>query len=255
MMRKRRLCAAGLLVWSLAICGQAEATQSVRLKVAFAPNRPNASTTIHFAFHVTASAGMVPSPVTAVALDLPPGMGLGLTTLGEAICSSRVLEAKGPQGCSPNAVMGLGHAVIELPVGNEIVRSAAAVKIFMGNPVDRHTVMLFDAVSVRPVSAEILFPGQLVQDTGRPGASLDTLIPAIPTWPEGADASVVTMQSTLGPEHLTYYHRVHDRRMPYHPVGMAVPGRCPHRGFRFVIHLGFQDGTRASAVSHVRCHR
>ncbi len=121
--------------------------------------------------------------------------------------------------------------------------------------IDRHTVMLFDAVSVRPVSTEILFPGQLVQNSSGAGASLDTLIPAIPSWPEGAYASVVTMQSTLGPEHLTYFHRVHGVRTPYRPVGMAVPGVCPRRGYRFVVHVGFLDGSSATAASHVPCHR
>jgi hypothetical protein len=254
-MHKRRLLAASLLIGCLCVCGQAEARQTVRLKVAFSPNRPSASTTIHFGFRVVTADGEVPSPVTAIALELPPGMGLGLMTLGESICTSRVLEAEGLSGCSPNAVMGLGHALIELPVGSEKVRSTAAVKIFMGTPVHQHTVMLFDAISVRPVSTEILFPGQLVQNSGGPGASLDTLIPAIPTWPEGADASVVTMQSTLGPEHLTYFHRVHGVRMPYHPVGMAVPAVCPRGGYRFVLHLGFLDGSSAAAVGHVPCRR
>jgi hypothetical protein len=252
-MHKIRLVAAILLVGCLWACGQAEAAKIVKLKVSFSPDRPNASTTIHFGFHVASPADVVPSPVTAIALELPPGMGLGLTTLGEAICPTGVLETKGPRGCSPNAVMGLGTAQIELPVGSEIVRSSATLKIFMGTPVERHTVMIFDAVSVRPVSAELLFPGRLVQ--GDPYASLDTLIPAIPTWPEGADASVVTMQSTLGPEHLTYFHRVRGKQTSYRPVGMAVPGVCPRGGYRFVIHVGFQNGTTAAAISHVPCHR
>jgi hypothetical protein len=254
-MRKTLRLAAGLLIGCLSACGQADAAQTVKLHVRFSPNRPNASTTIHFGFHVAAADGGVPSPVTGVALALPTGMGLGLMTLGEAICTSRVLETDGPSGCPPNAVMGVGQALIELPVGNEKVRNTAALKIFMGTPIDRHTVMLFDAVSVRPVSTEILFPGQLVQNPSGSGASLDTLIPAIPSWPEGAYASVVTMQSTLGPEHLTYFHRVHGVRTPYRPVGMAVPGVCPRRGYRFVVHVGFLDGSSATAVSHVPCHR
>jgi hypothetical protein len=253
-MLSRRRIAIILLIGCLWPCGQAAAAKIVKLKVSFSPDRPNASTTIHFGFRVASATGVVPSPVTSIALELPPGMGLGLTSLGEAICPSAVLETKGPLGCSPNAVMGLGSAQIELPVGSEIVRSAATLKIFMGTPVDHHTVMVFDAISVRPVSAEILFPGQLVQNPGE-HASLDTLIPTIPTWPEGADASVVTMQSTLGPEHLTYYHRVHGKRVSYHPVGMAVPAVCPQGGYPFVVHVAFQDGATAAAASHVPCRR
>jgi hypothetical protein len=254
-MRTRRLFTASLLIGCLCACGQAEARPSIKLKVAFSPNRPNVSTTIKFGFRVVAADGGIPPPVTTVALELPPGMGLGFMSLGESICPSRVLEAEGPRGCSPNAVMGLGHALIDLPVGGEIVHSAAGLKIFMGTPVDRHTVMLFDAISVWPVSAEILFPGQLIQDSDGSGASLDTLIPVIPTWPGGADASVVTVQSTLGPEHLTYFHRVHGVSVPYHPVGMAVPSVCPRGGYRFVLHVGFLNGSSAVAVGHVPCRR
>jgi len=85
-MRKTRLLALGLVIGCLSACGQADAAQSVKLHVRFSPNRPNASTTIHFGFHVVATDGRVPSPVTAVALALPTGMGLGLMTLGERLC-------------------------------------------------------------------------------------------------------------------------------------------------------------------------
>lgn len=252
-MRPKRILSATAMIMSLTLASPALATVGVKLKVDFTPNRPNASTTIHFGFTVNTPRGAVPSPVTAIALQLPVGMGLGLTTLGEEVCTPSRLEARGPAGCSQNALMGLGRALIELPVGTQIVRSTAAVKIFMGPPVRHHTVMLFDVISVTPVSAEILFPGELVPDMGGLGASLDTLVPVIASWPEGADASVVRMQSSLGPEHLTYYRRVHGHRVAYRPIGMAVPASCPRVGYRFVIKLVFADETSAQAVSDVPC--
>lgn len=251
----RNLALAGAAVFCcLALSDLAHANQSVKLDVKFTPNHPNASTTIHFSFAVGAPHNAVPVPVTGLALELPVGMGLGLMTLGEAVCKQHVLEVRGPNGCSPNAVMGVGNAVIELPVESQMVHTEAALKVFMGTPMHDHTVMLFDAVSVTPVSGEVLFPGELVPVHGGLGASLETLIPNIPTWPGGADATVTKMESTLGPEHLTYYRHVHGKRVGYRPIGMTVPAVCPHKGYRFSIRVGFADGTSASATSRVPCH-
>lgn len=252
-MRMKGIFSTTVVILSLALASPALATVGVKLKVGFTPNRPNASTTIHFGFTITTPRAVVPPPVTAIALQLPVGMGLGLTTLGEEVCTMRTLEARGPAGCSQNALMGRGHALIELPVGTQVVRSTATVEIFMGPPIRHHTVMLFDVLSVTPVSAEIPFPGELVPDMGGLGASLDTLVPVIASWPEGADASVVRMQSTLGPEHLTYYRRVHGHRVAYRPIGMAVPASCPGLGYRFVVKLVFADETSAQAASNVPC--
>jgi hypothetical protein len=242
----------GLLVGmtSVAIAGH-----SVRLSVAFSPNRPNASTTIHFGYQLSTDDGTVPSPVTAIDLELPKGMGLGLTTLGEAICSPTILENSGSAECPANALMGRGHAVIELPVGNEIVRNNADVSIYMGPPVDRHTDMLFYAHSVTPVSAKVVFQGLLLPSEGGIGASLNTEVPPISTWPEGAYATIVRMQSTLGPEHVTYFRYVHGKRVGYQPIGMAVPAVCPRGGYRFALNLSFADGSRGTAMRYVPCHR
>lgn len=246
------LLSAAALCWFV-WCGAALAAQTVKLTVGFTPNRPNASTTIHFGYAVVAPHGAVPTPVTDVALELPVGMGLGLMTLGEDVCRPLILEAQGFGACPPNALMGRGHAVIALPVGKDTLHVAASVKIFMGVPRHNHTVILFNLASTTPVWAEGFFPSELIPVNRGLSASLETLIPIIPTWPGGLDATLVEMNSTLGPEHLTYYRYVHGKRVGYHPVGMAVPAVCPHGGYRFVVHVSFEDGTRSSATSRVPC--
>jgi hypothetical protein len=65
--------------------------------------------------------------------------------------------------------------------------------------------------------------------------------------------SIVSVQSTIGPNHLTYYKHVHGRRVPFHPVGIAVPERCPSGGFPFTASFVFQDGSTAEAATVIPC--
>lgn len=250
--RRTRVLALSL---TIGVCwtGPARAEQLVKLSAAFSPDRPGSATTIHLGFKITSSNGEVPSPLTGLDIALPAGMGLGKTTLGEATCTAAILERRGPAGCPPNSLMGRGHALVELPLGPEVIRNEADISVFMAHAVNRHTTMLFYAESQAPVSAEITFQGQLLPDARRLGAHLDTPIPIIPTLPEARDAALVDMDTTLGPEHLTYYTRARGRRVGYRPVGMAVPPVCPRGGYPFSSTLSFQDATTAQAKSSVAC--
>ncbi len=225
----------------------------MRLSAAFSPNLPGGATTIHLGLEITSSDGGVPAPLTGLDIALPVGMGLGRTTLGEVACTAAVLERRGPAGCPSNSVMGRGNAVVELPLGPEVIRSEAKITVFMARAVNRHTTMLLYAESRAPVAAEIIFQGQLLPDARRLGAHLDTPIQVIPTLPEARDAALVEMDTTLGPEGLTYYTRARGRRVGYSPVGMAVPAVCPRGGYPFSSSLSFQDGTTARARASVAC--
>lgn len=231
----------------------AEVGPFVRLRTAFSPNRPNASTTVHFGFSVTSPFGRVPPPLASVSVRLPAGMGLGLTNLGEAVCLASVLERGGMDACPSKSLMGVGHAVAELMVGDEILSGPLDVRLFMGARVHEHTGLLFDVVSMTPIEAQFIFQGELGAEPGSTNTGIKTVMPLIPTWPEGPTVSVVNMESTLGPEHITYYSHRYGRQVAYHPTGMAVPARCPAGGFRFAASFLFQNGTRTTASSTVPC--
>jgi hypothetical protein len=229
----------------------AEASNTVRIKARFSPNKLGASTSVLMTTDIGTTAGTVPSPVTSLDISLPQGVGLGNTTLGEALCSIKTLEFIGPSGCSPNSRMGFGHATVALPIGPEPVEDAAKISIFMGPPVNHHTSLLFYADSVSPVSAQLVFPGQLTE-TERHGHIL-TDIPLTPTLPAAPDASVVHMQTSLGPAHLTYYTHVHGKIVGYKPVGLAEPESCPRGGFPFVATYKFQDGSTVITSTVAPC--
>jgi hypothetical protein len=65
--------------------------------------------------------------------------------------------------------------------------------------------------------------------------------------------SIVSVQTTIGPSHLTYYKHVHGRRVAFRPRGVSVPERCPHGGFPFAAEFTFQDGSTATGVTTVPC--
>jgi hypothetical protein len=238
----------------LMICGlassHAEASQTVKLRVGFTPNHLGKSTTILVGFSIGTTSGRLPSPLTNFDLSLPRGMGFGTTTLGEQVCHPRQLEERGPPGCPPNSVMGRGEALVEVP---PVVKEEVSIEIFMGPATDHHTSLLFYADGKSPISAQLIFPGVLLANSGPFGAHLNTAIPVVPSVPEGPDVAVVRMQSGLGPRNLTYYRYLHGRRISYHPIGLAVPEKCPRGGFPFSAEFTFQDGTSASSSNTVPC--
>jgi hypothetical protein len=231
------------------------ASQVVTLRASFSPDRLGVSTTIHFGFTISSTTGGIPLPVTDVQIDLPAGMGLGTTDLGEETCDPTMLFTFGPDGCSPNSRMGLGNASVAIPVGPQSPKFYAAVAVYMGVPKKRHTTMIIYAETPTPVYGQFVFPSELLPTTGAYGAELNTAMPLIPTWPEGPPAVIVHMETTLGPSHLTYYTHRRGKLVPYSPEGMAVPEHCPVGGFPFRATYHFDDGSTTSATTSVPCPR
>jgi hypothetical protein len=256
---KKRLLAA-VVVASLALAvvlaGVAGAAQTVRLRVGFAPDRPGARTTIHFGFTIDGPGGSPPSPLTSVNLHLPAHLGLVGTTLGLASCDPEALLLGGPRACPTNSRVGYGLANAEVPYGPEIVKEEnVSVNAYYGAIEHGRITVIFFAEGWEPVYAAAVFPGELTEETGRYSGSLHTTIPLIPSVPEGPDVSVSSFSSTLGPQHLTYYHHRHGRLVPFHPRGVAVPRHCPPGGYPFAADFSFQDGTRVTAHSAAPCPR
>jgi hypothetical protein len=228
----------------------------VTLSASFKPDRLGARTTIEFGFQVRSTIPRrAPSPVTDVVLHLPAGMGLATSTLGLANCEPAALIAGGVNGCSANARIGFGSAVVAVPAENEPVEEEGSLTALVGPPNSEHLEVLFYAEGRSPVFAQLVFPGRLLDDDPPFGGLLNTVIPPIPTWPGGPNVAVTRMTSTIGPRGLTYYRHVHGKIVPFHPRGIAVPKHCPRRGFPFRVDIAFMDGTRQSATSAVRCPR
>jgi hypothetical protein len=236
-----------------ALPASASAAETATLHTSFSPDKLGASTTIGFGFQIADTNGGLPSPLTSISLHLPPGIDYVTTTLGLAICQPAELLARGLSGCSPNSRLGYGSALVEVPFGTGAGHEIPEVQALMGPPHDGNIVVLFYANGQAPVSAQIIFQGELVSGSETLGGSLDTAVPLIPSVPNGPPVSILSVQSTIGPSHLTYYTHSHGKTVAFQPQGVSVPQHCPAGGFQFSATFGFADGTSAIAKSVVPC--
>jgi hypothetical protein len=260
-MRRRRARAATLTAALTAICAALSAgpalaageQEQASLRASFTPDRLGASTTIEFGFHLQTATGLAPPPLTSVILHMPAGMNYTLTTLGLSICRPASLLARGLAGCPPNSRVGSGGALVEVPFGTGSGHELPEIQAVIGPSHEGNMVVLFYANGQFPVSAQLVFAGEVLPDHGAFGSQLATAVPLIPSVPNGPDVSIVDVHATIGPAGLTYYHHVHGRLRPFHPLGIGVPERCPRGGFPFSAVFVFQDGSTAGASTAVPC--
>jgi hypothetical protein len=251
--RGGRLLALLLAIFLLAACAVASAGQSVNLQVALRPEHLGAGTTMDFRFEIVTPPGRVPPPLTSVEFRYPANFGLLTSGLGLATCTTTTLEELGPEGCPAEAQMGFGSAVVEIPVGPEIVRETGYLTAWMAPPQDGHIALSFYAEGNTPILAQLIFPG-LVLDAAQPfGGRLHTHIPIIPSLPEAPNAAVVRLRATIGPLDVTYYRHAGGRTLGYQPNGILLPKTCPHGGFPFEAAFSFLDGSRSAAHTRIAC--
>jgi hypothetical protein len=254
MSRRRSLAALSVALVCALAPGVAQAvTERASLHASFSPNRLAAPTTISFGFHLETSEGTAPPPLTSLDLRIPAGMNYTRTTLGLSICRPSALLAKGLAGCPSNSRLGYGSALVEVPFGVGNGHEIPEVQAVAGPSSAGNLVVLFYANGLFPVSAQLTFSGEVLPDSGAFGSQLQTKVPLVASVPGGPDVSIVNVQSTIGPAHLTYYKHVHGRLVAFRPRGVAVPERCPRGGFPFAANFGFQDGSGASASTTVPC--
>jgi hypothetical protein len=245
-----------LVLVLLCLVGPATAravSERASLHASFAPNRLGAPTTITFGFQLATTEGAAPPPLVGLNLRMPAGMNYATTTLGLAICEPAALLARGLAGCSPNARLGYGRAYVEVPFGVGAGHEIPELQALAGPSPHGNLVVLFYANGLFPVAAQLTFAGEVLPDSGAFGSRLTTTIPLVTSVPGGPDVSILKVTSTIGPSHLTYYKRVHGRRVAFHPRGVSVPERCPRGGFPFAAEFTFQDASRTSAETAVPC--
>jgi hypothetical protein len=254
---KHRVRRTALAALALLICGclpaAAQASETVALHTSFRPDKLGASTTIGFGFTIASTTGGLPSPLTHLDLSMPRDMNYITSSLGLATCEPALLVEKGLSACPANSQLGYGSAYVEVPFGQSAGREIPNIEALMGPPHNGNVVVLFYANGLAPVYAQIVFQGELVSGSGTFGESLDAAVPLIPSVTNGPPVSIVNVNSTIGPEHLTYYKYVHGKKVGYHPQGVDVPESCPPGGFQFFATFGFLDGSTVTAKSTVPC--
>ena len=235
------------LVLCAALPGTALGATTTTMSAAFAPDRLGAAATVSFGFQIAAG-DQAPALLTGMDFRYPVNLGIATSGLGVAACPPARLEAYGPAACPANSRMGYGSALVEIPIGPELVRETARVVLLAGPSPDGYLHLLVSATGRSPVIARIVLSTRLL-----PGR-LQLAVPPIPSLPEAPYVSVTEMHITLG-GNLTYYETVRRRSIPYHPAGIGLPDTCPRGGFRFTSTLAFLDGESASTRTVVACPR
>jgi hypothetical protein len=113
------------------IAAAPEATSAV-LTSTLSPSRPGARGALTLAVQYTGGEDGVPSPVHRSVLSLPAGLTLEVPSLRS--CSAARLEARGPNGCPPQSLIGHGHALAKALAGSNVIEEQVALWAFIGPP-------------------------------------------------------------------------------------------------------------------------
>jgi hypothetical protein len=149
--------------------------------------------------------------------------------------------------------MGYGSVLAEVPFGPEILREKSRTTVFMAPIENQKFKLFFYANGESPVAVNLVFPGAVLPAAPPYGGTLDTSLPLVPTLPEGPDAAIVKLTSTIGPAGITYYEYSRGRFIPYHPSGILLPRDCPSHGFQFAASFEFADSTSTTSTATVPC--
>ncbi len=229
------------------------ASERIGIHAGFVPYRLGASTTIAFGFQIESPKHTVPQPLIGIDLALPQGLSTGPTKLGIQSCSESTIFDDGIFGCPPDSLVGRGTAIATVPIGPEVIHEQVRIALASTASRSGHLEILYGAEGLSPVFAVLTFRGEVLEGKPPYGEEISTFIPPIETLPEAPYASVIAMRSTIGPQHLTYYKRVHGRRVAYRPRGVQLPRRCPRKGFRFAATFTFLDEATKTLHATVPC--
>ncbi len=253
-MRRIALLAVAALLCACPLAAAHAAGQSARLRVGFTPERLGHTTSLSFDVRISAPAGGIPPPLTAMSISYPSSIGLAVSGLGLVGCPMQALEALGPDACPADSRMGHGSALAEIAVGPATLRETAEIAILRSPNSQEHIALLLYATAGTPVFAELPIPATLAPTASPALESINIDVPLVPSLPGAPDVSIVALHASIGPRGLTYYEHAHGRTIPYHPQGILLPHKCPRGGFRFTANLTFLDKTRAKARTSVPCN-
>ncbi len=155
----------------LACCvlpASAGAAETATLHTSFSPDKLGASTTIGFGFQIADTNRWPALPADEPQPAPAAGHRLRHDDAGPRDLPARELLARGLAGCSPNSRLGYGSALVEVPFGTGAGHEIPEIQALMGPPHDGNIVVLFYANGQAPVSAQIVFQGELDLRLGNP---------------------------------------------------------------------------------------
>jgi hypothetical protein len=226
------------------VSAQAQTETSASIRPSLLPDRLGASTVLTLAFRFAGGAEGVPAPLRGMVVHLPAGLSINLHSA--KTCPPARLRSRGAGGCSSQALVGRGHALMRVHAGSLAVPEETAISIFRGpNRGARQTLEIFSQGST-PLDESTTATGVLSPDSGRFGSKLTVTVPAIPTLVLEPDASFTSLSLTIGG--IGRAPRAHAAA-----GAITVPRTCPSAGFPFMAELAFAGAAGTSAAGVVAC--
>lgn len=200
---------------------------------------------------VIGSTSPIPSPITHVNVLGPAGLTLNLE--GSGTCSAVTLESAGPKSCPANSKAGSGGGEGAYEIGHEVIKEPFTLEFFLTDNKPGHVQMAIYLEGTSPVSIEIVFTAEVIQEPKPYGLGFSLNVPLIKVLPEASDASAVSSFITLGAKNVTYYKTVHGKRKLERVKGIIAPKTCPRGGWPVATEFSFQDGTTVMAKHTIAC--
>lgn len=238
----------------LVLASSSSAAPHVTLHASFSPDRAGASTTIHYGFTISE-----PAPLRSMQLRLPAGMGFATSSLGLAECTTTPLLEDGVEGCSPNAQIGFGNGLAEVPFierGRErMLKEPLSVTELLGPPEQAGLDVLVYVEGIYPVVVERILTARLRPGPRPFGATLTITAPAMRAWDEGPYVGITRFTSTIGPHGLRYVREEHGHKIVFQPRGLTVPAKCPAHGYLIEARFTWWNAPAVAARRHISCPR
>jgi hypothetical protein len=184
-----------------------------------------------------------PPPLRRSVLRLPAGLGVEIPHLRS--CEPERLRLLGARGCPAQSRLGVGRALVRVPLGSQLLGESISLWVFLGPLHNLQPTFEMLAQGYTPFDERLVLSGTVLPDNPPYGEDILLSIPAIPTLPLEPDASIASMSLTIG----------FSRRSARESNTTIEPTRCPPGGFPFAGELTYADGSTQDVSTTTPCPR
>ncbi len=211
------------------------------IAASFHPDRLGATGALTVTIDPSAGALAEAPPLRRMVLRLPAGLGVEVPHLHS--CDPHRLQLLGAHGCSAQSRLGVGRALVQAPLGSQLLGESLSLWVFLGPLRNLQPTFELLAQGYTPFDERSVLSGTVLPDEPPYGEDLLLSAPAISTLPLEPDASIASMSLTIGSS----------GRSARGSNTTVEPTRCPAGGFPFAAELTYADGSTQDASTAAPC--
>jgi hypothetical protein len=219
------------------------ASGTARISASFNPDRLSARGALTVTIDFPVGAAGDPAPLRRSVLRLPAGLGVQIPHLRS--CAPGRLHLLGKRGCPAQSRLGVGRALAQAQLGSSVLAESVSLWVFLGPLRNLQPTFEVLAQGYTPFDERVVLSGTVLPDDPPYGEDLVLSVPAIPTLPLEAEASIVSMSLTIGSS----------QNSAQEPNGTIEPAHCPAGGFPFAAQFLYADGFTQDTSTLLPCPR